>query len=240
MIENGSRFRLFLIGAFLLVNSAAGQSAEVERVMSSRYLDKDFKLSADTTSAQWIDAPLVIAGNNPFGVTVPGAETKIKSRWTPRNLYFLFVSPYQSLHRRPQPTPEKEAWGLWEYDVAEVFIGYDLHNINVYKEFEVSPDGEFIDLDVDRSRKGKEVDWLWNSGFQYKTRIDSAQKVWICEMQIPWSAIDSRVPKAGNELRLNLYRIEGGPKNRKYIVWQTIGNPSFHTPDKFGRLRLAK
>ncbi|MGH9632678.1 MAG: carbohydrate-binding family 9-like protein [Bryobacteraceae bacterium] len=182
----------------------------------------------------------MIAATDPYGRPIPGARTEIRSLWTADNLYFLFVSRFENLYLRPNPTPQKEAWGLWEYDVAEVFIGHDLTNIHLYKEFEVSPEGEYIDLDVNRRRKGKEVDWLWNSAFNYKTHIDRERKVWICEMQIPWKSIDTRVPAAGNELRLNLYRIEGGPKNRKYIVWRPVDNPSYHTPEKFGRLRLVE
>jgi hypothetical protein len=227
-----------LTTALLLAIAAAGQ--DVPGLMLSHKAKSDFALSADPESDHWKKVTGVIAGTDPFGKPLPEARTDVRSRWTSKNLYFLFVSPYESLYPRPNPTPEKEAWGLWDYDVVEVFIGHDLKNINLYKEFEVSPEGEFIDLDVDRLRKGNEADWLWNSGLHYKTRIDRGRKVWICEMQIPWSSIDTRKPAPGNELRLNLYRIEGGPENRKYIVWQPIGNPSYHTPEKFGRMRLDK
>ena len=37
---------------------------------------------------------------------------------------------------------------LWNWDVAEVFIGSDFKNIRRYKEFEVSPQAEWVDLDV--------------------------------------------------------------------------------------------
>jgi hypothetical protein len=214
-------------------------AADKAPVMQTHRISRDFSLSADPEAAPWREVSGVIASTDPFGRPLPDARTEIKSRWTPNNLYFLFISHYESLYPRPNPTPEKEVWGLWDYDVVEVFIGHDLENINLYKEFEISPDGEFIDLDVDRKRKGKEVDWLWNSGMKYKTRIDRNHKVWFCEMQIPWRTIDTRVPIAGNELKLNLYRIEGGPKNRKYIVWSQIDNPSYHTPEKFGSLRLV-
>jgi hypothetical protein len=227
-----------LTTAQLLAIVGAGQ--DVPGLMLSHKANSDFALSADPESAHWKKVTGVTAGTDPFGKPLPEARTDVRSRWTTKNLYFMFVSRYESLYPRPNSTPGKEVWGLWEYDVAEVFIGHDLKNINLYKEFEVSAEGEFIDLDVDRLRKGKEVDWLWNSGLQYKTRIDRNRKVWICEMQIPWSSIDTRKPAPGNELRLNLYRIEGGPKNRKYIVWQPTGNPSYHTPEKFGRMRLEK
>jgi hypothetical protein len=41
-------------------------------------------------------------------------------------------------------------------------------------------------------------------------------------------------------MRINLYRIEGPPPNRKFIAWQPTGSASYHVPEAFGRLRLAK
>lgn len=222
----------------LFILASAFCAAADSAVMLTYRATSDFAPTANAESAEWKDVQGVIAAADRYGKPLPEARTEIRSRWTDRYLYFLFVSKFETLHPRPNPNPAKEAWGLWEYDVAEVFIGDDLKNIKVYKEFEISPDGEFIDLDVDRDRKGKEVDWLWNSGLEYKTRIDQNRNVWMCEMRIPWKAIDRRKPAAGNQLRLNLYRIEGAPPNRKYIAWRPVGNPSFHTPEKFGVLRL--
>jgi hypothetical protein len=232
--------KIIHLTAAVLIFVATLAAQDSSGVMLSHKIKSDFDLTADPNSAAWKGVTGVVAGTDPYGKPLPEARTDIRSRWTSKNLYVLFVSPYQSLYPRPNPTPAKEAWGLWEFDVVEVFIGHDFKNINLYKEFEISPDGEFIDLDVDHAKKEKAVDWLWNSGLHYKTKIDREHKVWICEMQIPWSSIDTRKPAVGNELRMNLYRIEGGPKDRKYIVWQPIGNPSFHTPEKFGRLRLSK
>jgi hypothetical protein len=224
----------------LFVLTVASCTAADPGLMLTHRAKNDFALTANPEASEWKNVQGVIAATDRYGKPLPEARTEIRSRWTDQYLYFLFVSNFQTLHPRPNANPAKEAWGLWEYDVAEVFIGDDLKNINLYKEFEISPDGEFIDLDVDRDRKGKEVDWLWNSGVEYITRIDRDQNVWICEMRIPWKAIDRRKPAPGNQLRLNLYRIEGAPPNRKYIAWQPVRNPSFHTPEKFGLLKLAQ
>lgn len=199
---------------------------------------EDFALTADPGAAAWKNVPAVFAANGPRGEKHPGAPTEIRSRWTARNLYFLFVCPYETLYLKPDPHPEKETWGLWEYDVAEVFIAPDPGHVRRYKEFEVSPQQEWIDLDVDRDRRGKEVDWLWNSGFEAKTRIDRERKVWYCEMRIPLDKIGAPPPRPGLEMRINLYRIEGGPPNRKYIAWQPTQSASFHVPEAFGRVRL--
>ncbi|MGB9604840.1 MAG: hypothetical protein ACPL88_03030, partial [Bryobacteraceae bacterium] len=75
-------------------------------------------------------------------------------------------------------------------------------------------------------------------GFKVKARIDEKAKVWYAEMQIPFSSIDSRPPREGNELRINLYRAQGPPPNRKFICWQPTHTRTFHTPEAFGRLVL--
>lgn len=196
-------------------------------------------LEADPTGALWRKAPMVVAAQDRYGKPLPEARTEIRSLWTGDDLYFLFSSKYESMYLRPVAQPEKETYGLWDFDVVEVFIGDDLKRINLYKEFEVSPRGEWVDLDIDKSKMNADG-WKWDSGFTFKTRIDEAAKIWHCVMKIPWKSIAAAAPKAGQEFRLNLYRIEGGPEPRKYITWQAVQSPSFHTPEAFGRLRLKK
>lgn len=224
--------------AVCLLLLAGVVDAQRPAVMKTYRIDADFAPTADPDAPQW-KVQGVFAATDPFGKPLPEARTEIRSRWTRENFYLLFISPYETLHLTPKPTPDKETWGIWEFDVVELFIGHDLTHINRYKEFEVTPQGEFVDLDVDKDKPGLTIDWLWDSRMKYKTRIDRERKIWYCEMQVPWKGIDPRPPAAGNELRMNLYRIEGAPPNRKYIVWNKIDNPSYHTPEKFGRLRLV-
>mgnify|MGYP001093540332 CR=1 FL=1 len=209
-------------------------------VMLSRYAPAEFELTADPEAPPWRDAPAVVTESGRYGEPIANARTEIRSRWTDGHLYFLFISRYETLHLRPQPNPDRETWGLWDYDVVEVFIGHDLERINRYKEFEVSPQNDWIDLDVDRDRDGPKVDWKWNSGMKSKTRIDEARRTWYCEMAIPWPAIAPRPPRESDQFRLNLYRIEGAEPNRKYIAWRPVHSPSYHTPEAFGRLILVK
>jgi hypothetical protein len=56
-------------------------------------------------------------------------------------------------------------------------------------------------------------------------------------MRIPYNSIDSKPAAKGNELRINLFRIQG-PGERKHLAWQTPNSQSFHTPEAFGRMRL--
>ena len=61
-------------------------------------------------------------------------------------LYLLFVNYYQSLNLKPNPVTDADTPQLWNWDVSEAFIGSDFSNIKRYKEFQVSPQGEWIDL----------------------------------------------------------------------------------------------
>ena len=210
-----------------------------EGVFLSRHVAKAPPLVAGPASAAWRKAPLVIAAQDRFGRPLPEARTEIRSLWTKENLYFLFTAKYETMYLRPEPQLDKETHGLWDFDVVEVFIGHDLERPHLYKEFEVSPRGEWVDLDVDKT-KTDIADWKWDSHFRFHTRIDEATKTWHCLMEIPWKAIAPATPVARQEFRLNLYRIEGGPKERKYITWRAVDSPSFHTPARFGRLRLLK
>jgi hypothetical protein len=214
-------------------------AANPEGVLSSRYAKTAPPLTADPSAAVWKKAPMVVAAQDRFGTALPEARTEIRSLWTATDLYFLFTSQYESLYLRPTAQLDKETYGLWDFDVVEVFIGHDLERINLYKEFEVSPRGEWVDLDIDHGGNNQDA-WRWNSGFEFKTKIDESAKVWHCLMKIPFKSIAPAAPRAGAEFRLNLYRIEGGPEPRKYITWQAVQSPSFHTPEKFGRLRLVK
>ena len=223
----------------LAISGAMADSGTDSTVFLSHKAHSEFALTADPAQAGWAAVPPVIVSTDRYGNAILGAEPASRSRWTEQALYFLFVSAYRSLYLRPNPSTTAETWGLWDWDVAEVFIGYDTSHIGRYKEFEVSPQGEWVDLDIDRDRKGNAADWSWNSGFQAKTRIDRDRKQWICEMRIPWTAIDPRPPAPGNELRLNLYRIEGAPPARQFLAWRPVYSDSFHTPERFGTLRLV-
>jgi hypothetical protein len=200
---------------------------------------KDVTLQADPLSAFWLAAIPIHAEKDTHGKAVPGHKTVILSRWTKNNLYFLFICPYEELNLKPDPTTKSETNQLWNWDVAEVFIGTDFDNINRYKEFEVSPQGEWIDLDIDLSKPHHEDGWVWNSGFQSMARIDQTNKTWYAAVSIPFASIDTRKPAPGNTFRINFFRSQGPSNNRKNIVWQPTMAQTFHVPSRFGLLKLG-
>ena len=127
---------------------------------------------------------------------------------------FFSFAPTRNCSLSLSPNTQKETNKLWNWDVAEVFIGSDFTNIKRYKEFEISPQGEWIDLDIDLSKPHHEEGWTWNSGFEVKARIDQASHTWYGAMRIPWPR-SMRVRHSGNTMRINLFRSQGPPSHRK-------------------------
>jgi hypothetical protein len=205
-------------------------------LMSSRRAATDFPLTADPGTKWWKEAPAVSFAHGRYGERISGLETEVRSLWTSGNLYFLFSGRYDALHLKPNPDTTKDTWELWDWDVAEVFIGSDFRDINRYKEFEVSPRGEWIDLDINLNPKPPAINAKWNSAFECKARVDKARKIWYAEMKIPFRSIDSRPIKTGLEYRINLYRIHW--TNKSFLAWQPVGQDWFHNPKAFGRLVL--
>ena len=162
----------------------------------------------------------------------------VRSRWTASNLYFQFTCHYRELYLRPHPSRTKETDGLWDWDVAEVFIGSDFRNIRRYREFEMSPQGEWLDIDVDLQRPRPADGWTWNSGFAVTSLIDARNGLWYGAMRIPYRSVDEREAAAGNLLRFNFYREQGSPARRVEIAWQPTMQRSYHVPERFGTLKL--
>lgn len=225
-----------IFGSVLFSLALAGADGGV---IDSLQANKDAALTADPSSSFWKVAKPVIAENSPLGEAVPGHRTEIRSRWTKQNLYVLFSCSYEELFLKADPDVTKDTWRLWEWDVAEVFVGAEMDNITHYREYQVSPQGEWIDLDIDRKKPQPQGGMLWNSGYKVKARIDEKKKIWYGEFQIPIASINGAEAKPNGEMRINFYRMQGKRPNSKMIAWQATGARNYHIPEKFGRLRLV-
>jgi hypothetical protein len=209
------------------------------KVASSTAATEDIALETNPVTPFWNQAVPEYAERGKNGELLPDYRTEIRSRWTAKNLYLLFSCPYEELFLHPNPSTTAETNKLWNWDVAEVFIGSDFKNIRRYKEFELSPQGEWLDLDIDLTTPHHEDGWTWNSGFQVAARIDKQRKIWYGAMKIPWTALDDAPPSIGKTLRVNFFRSQGPPSNRKEMAWQPTMSETFHVPERFGLLRLV-
>lgn len=208
-----------------------------QAIFESLRASKDIEPSADPSIPFWLSAGAVFADRGPNGEILSRFRTEIRSCWTNENLYFLFICPYAELNLNPSPNTTSETFELWKWDVAEVFIGADFENINRYKEFEISPLGEWVDLDVDLSNPKFEEGWRWESGFRLQARIDPLYKLWYGAMRIPFRSIVDGTIGNGTEFRINLFWCQ--PKGAR-IAWQPPLCNTFHMPNRFGLLRLTE
>jgi hypothetical protein len=228
--------KVVLVFVFAVTVVFAADKPTVEAVHATA----DVPLKTDPSSAFWNAAHPAYLEKNIHGEDVPKFRTKVLTRWTKDNLYFLFICPYDELYLKPSPTTTQETNELWNWDVAEVFISSNFDDIKRYQEFEVSPQGEWIDLDIDLHKPHHEDGWVWNSGFEVSARIDEAKHHWYAAMRIPLSAIDKRrLAATGNTFRMNLFLSEGPTSNHHEVTWQPPMGNTFHIPERFGLLKLV-
>ncbi len=78
----------------------------------------------------------------------PERETEVRLLWTPESLFVRFRAKYRAITVFSDAEPNGRRDQLWDRDVAEVFLQPDPSHLRSYKEFEVSPNGFWIDLDI--------------------------------------------------------------------------------------------
>src|SRR5436309_5537727 len=88
------------------------------------------------------------SGNSHF----PEISTRVSSVWTERYVYFFFWCRYNSLNVYQGEDPKVERWHLWDRDVAEVLLNPQPERVNHYYEFEVAPNNQWTDLEIDKTK----------------------------------------------------------------------------------------
>ena len=201
------------------------------------FVANEIELNASYASAEWKDARAVVfcsdwQGKNPD----PGRETMVRVLWSRRTLYLRFDCRYRELYLFADAGTNGRRDHLWDRDVAEAFLQPDPFRERFYKEFEVSPNGMWIDLDI--SPKGLAD---LKSGLQRSVFLNEKEHTWAAELAIPLKALTSDFD-SNAVWRANFYRIEGRKEPRTYLAWQPTRTPqpNFHVPSAFGRLRFAQ
>jgi Carbohydrate family 9 binding domain-like len=243
-----------LIGVVLLTAGASPRDESnaytSDAQIMARSCKQDFTPDGDLAkpawkAAQWVEFDHDMTGRRSY----PGAATRVAALWSRRYVYFGFSCRYDRLNVYQGEDPAKERWELWNRDVVEVFLNPQPEHLNHYYEFEVAPNNQWIDLEIDKT-KVPFNDAAWNSGFTHATRVgasgDAPRRVWTCEMRVPIAALAVTVMPPQQEWRINFFRADGpsGPGNnneRRFLAWSTIPEgTTFHTPSRFGRLRFVE
>jgi alpha-galactosidase len=159
-------------------------------------------------------------------------ETEARLLWTRDTLYLRFLARYRSITVFDDAEPDGRRDQLWNRDVAEIFLQPAGSDPRCYKEFEVSPNGFWIDLDIG---PGKKQDL--KSGLKRRANVDHKNKLWKAELALPVTSLTARFDPA-EVWRVNFYRVEGPKEPRFYSAWRPTGTPApnFHVPESFGEL----
>ena len=217
---------------------AYSSSMEAETTHSS----VDFVPDGDLAKPSWKHAKWVEFDNDASGkFHYPELTTRVASIWTETHIYFAFWSRYDSLNIYEGEDPRPERWQLWDRDVVEVFLNPQPERVHHYFEFEVAPNNQWIDLEIDKTKEPFN-DPSWNSGFEHATRVDAEDHVWITEMRIPLPAVNAKDPRPGSPWRANFFRAagKGRDEHRKFLAWSIIPEgKTFHVPTRFGVLKLV-
>jgi len=162
-------------------------------------------------------------------------ETEVRLLWSPDALFLAFHMRYRSITVFADSERNGRRDQLWDRDVAEVFLLPDSHDPLKYKEFEVSPNGMWIDLQLSHGEKHD-----LQSGLLCRTSIDERAATWSAELALPMKGLLPRFdPDA--VWGVNFFRVEGPCEPRFYSAWRPTGTakPNFHIPAAFGKLVFA-
>jgi alpha-galactosidase len=164
----------------------------------------------------------------------PQRQTEVRLLWISETLFLRFRCFFRTLTVFPSDDlaaePSGRRWQLWDRDVAEVFLQPNPSEPHRYFEFEVSPNGLWIDLDI---RPDEKLDP--HSGLKVRTGHGVCKKIWLAELAIPMRALTPSFDPASS-WRANFFRCEGPCEPRFYSAWRPTHTPqpNFHVPEAFG------
>ena len=200
-------------------------------------VDREIEVDATHLAREWQKAAPVIFSTNWRGQNPdPARETQVRVLWSPETLYLRFDCRYQELYVFPDSDPNGRRDHLWDRDVVEAFLQPDPSRERYYKEFEVSPNGMWVDLDI---FPGGRADL--KSGMTRSVVLHESRHGWAAELAIPMRSLTASFDTKAI-WRANFFRIEGTKKPRHYMAWQPTHSPqpNFHVPSAFGKMRFEK
>lgn len=166
---------------------------------------------------------------NPLKTALPaGSGVSIDFELKNGTLIARFDVRYPGTNVNPALAKGDPQWGLWDWDVVELFLECGRESDGSYLEFQVSPLGQHFELKIFEPRKRFDRDF--RSGFQHEAKQVS-EGHWQAEMRIPFK---------GNRPRGNAFAILG-PEGAKTYWSLFLGPqeiPDFHLPERFSELPI--
>lgn len=170
--------------------------------------------------------------------TVRPVGAEVASLWKADALYFFFRCSYEKLFVNREYPDDHSVEGLWDFDVAEVFLKPE--GAKGYFEYEVSPLSQYLAAHI--ITPWQNVDFAWASGMAARADVVEESFTWNAVIGLPFenmAAVETfRRPSAGDIWRINLLLALGAEPARHYLCWQPTltREPDFHVPEAFGSL----
>jgi alpha-galactosidase len=157
-------------------------------------------------------------------------QTEVRILWSFNFIFIQFQCRYRELFVFEDQNNRRDE--LWLRDVAEIFIQTGADEIGNYREFEISPNGDWLDLDIAPEKK---THLAWS--IESRVLVNPKTKTWTAEMAIPMSNLAPAFHPS-EIWKINLFRIEGSEPDRFYSAWQPThtAKANFHVPACFAEL----
>ncbi len=203
------------------------------------HVKNDFPIH-ELNNKSWEKAKAVSIEKYWSGENAPaGRQARAKLLWSNNALYVRFeANQTEPLVVNETPNLTSKTKGLWDRDVCEIFVAPNREEPNKYFEFEIAPNGEWIDLAIRQLADRRETDFDYNSGMQSAAKIEK-DKV-LMAIKIQWKAF-GKTPKANDIWKGNLFRCVGSGETRGYLAWSPTKTeiPNFHVPEAFGEFEFV-
>ncbi len=221
----------------LLMSQEKSQGCSAGDTVTAARIAHEISLDARRPAAEWETAQAVSFCQDWQGKNSdPERQTSVRVLWTPKTLYLHFECRYRELTVFEDSDANGRRDQLWDRDVAEAFLQPHPSQPRYYREFEVSPNGMWIDLDIfPEGLRNLE------SGLERSVWLDREHRTWNAELAIPMRALTADFDAAA-VWRVNFFRVEGPRDPRFYSAWQATNTPqpNFHVPAAFAKLRFQR
>ncbi len=197
----------------------------------------------DHTQWPWEELPSLPAFILADGSAPARQQTNVRIGYDDTNFYVRF------------DCADTDIWGkatardsaIYDEEVVELFIAPGEAHPTYYYEFEVSPLGTLLDLDVhspNLERRGLQANFAWDCpGLKWSAERYDAANHWRAYLVVPWHSIGATGTVLPARWRANFYRIER-PRDQppEFSCWSpTMSEPAdYHRPAYFGHLHLVQ
>ena len=239
---------LTLSTIFTIVLLHAQDSApEIYEILKTK---KPIKIDANWDKRQWKKVKPITITNFLRDRDIPAfkPEAQAKMVYDNDNLYVIF----RVKDKYVKSITDRNNGPVWRDSAVEFFFSPDVENPRIYFNIETNCGGYVLfhhNNPTDRSQNKQLTDEdiaQLEIAHSMPAIVDpeiTGEVTWTIEYKVPLDLLRKyspiTTPAKGVEWRANFYKIAEITSNPHYITWSKVDhrpNPSFHSPDVFGRL----